>query len=65
MKKGYSVFGKSYEYMFKRDLHHPNSVDHDILRNMVLIEKDTIDFLYDKKMEILDCYEKVGHIGTT
>lgn len=45
-KMGYGVFGKAYEYMFKNDLHHKRSVDHAILKNMILLDKDSKSFLY-------------------
>ena len=44
---GYGVFGKAYEYMFKNDLHHKRSVDHAILKNMILLDKDSKPFLYE------------------
>lgn len=47
MKMGYGVFGKAYEYMFKNDLHHIQSVDHAILKNMILLDKDSKPFLYE------------------
>jgi hypothetical protein len=43
---GYGVFGKAYEYMFKNDLHHKRSVDHAILKKMILLDKDSKSFLY-------------------
>ena len=45
-KMGFGVFGKAYEYMFKNDLHHKRSVDHAILKNMILLDKDSKSFLY-------------------
>lgn len=45
-KMGYGVFGKAYEHMFKNDLHHKRSVDHAILKNMILLDKDSKSFLY-------------------
>ena len=45
-KKGYGVFGKAYEYMFKNDLHHKRSVDHAILKNMIFLDEDSKLFLY-------------------
>jgi len=54
MKKGYSVFGKAYEAMFRNDLHDEVSVDHCILRNMILLDKDSKAFLYQKPQQISD-----------
>lgn len=45
-KMGYGVFGKAYEDMFKNDLHHQRSVDHVILKNMILLDIDSKSFLY-------------------
>ena len=41
-KKGYGVFGEKYEYMFINDLHDKNSIDHELLKNMVLIDNASI-----------------------
>ena len=38
MKKGYGIFGKPYEVMLRNDLHDPASIDHDLLRNMILLD---------------------------
>lgn len=46
-KIGYGVFGKAYEHMFKNDLHHIRSVDHAILKNMILLDKDSKPFLHE------------------
>lgn len=47
MKKGYGVFGKAYEIMLKNDLHNPNSIDHKLMREMILLEDDSYHILYD------------------
>ncbi|PKK87640.1 MAG: hypothetical protein CVV62_02785, partial [Tenericutes bacterium HGW-Tenericutes-7] len=54
MKKGYSVFGKAYEVMFRSDLHDEDSIDHYILRNMILLDKDSKSFLYKNPRQISD-----------
>ena len=54
MKKGYGVFGKAYEVMFRSDLHDEDSIDHYILRNMILLDKDSKSFLYKKSRQISD-----------
>lgn len=54
MKKGYGVFGKAYEVMFRNDLHDEESVDHYILRNMIILDKDSKTFLYQKPQQISD-----------
>ena len=45
-KMGYGVFGKAYEYMFRNDLHHKHSIDHEVLRNMILLDENSNSFLY-------------------
>jgi hypothetical protein len=49
MKRGLGVFGKEYEYMFKNDLHSKLSVDYRILERMILIDRDSVDELYNIK----------------
>ena len=46
MKRGYGVFGKAYEVMNRNDLHHPDSVDHRFLREMVLLDGESKELLY-------------------
>lgn len=46
LKKGCGVFGKEYEVMFLNDLHDTNSMDQDLIRNMILIDDKSIDELY-------------------
>lgn len=38
IKTGYSIFGKPWQVMFENDLHHIQSIDHELLRTMVLID---------------------------
>jgi len=54
MKNGYGVFGKAYEVMFRNDLHAEDSVEHYILRNMILLDEDSKAFLYQKPQQISD-----------
>lgn len=46
MKKGYGVFGKAYETMLRNDLHDLNSIDHKLIREMILLEADSYPVLY-------------------
>ena len=48
MKKGYGIFGKPYEIMLRNDLHDEKSIDHELMRNMVLLDKDSFKYLYNK-----------------
>lgn len=57
MKKGYGVFGKAYEVMFRNDLHDEDSVDHYILRKMIFLDEDSETFLYQKPQRISDDIE--------
>lgn len=52
MKIGYGVFGKAYEYMFKNDLHDKNSIDHTLLKNMILLDENSKSTLYKKPQSI-------------
>lgn len=46
MKQGYGVFGRAYEVMNRNDLHHPDSIDHRFLREMVLLDDSSKEELY-------------------
>ena len=48
MKTGYGVFGRAYEVMFKNDLHDPASIDHELMKNMVLLDDRSAAFLYSR-----------------
>lgn len=45
---------KKNEYMYKNDLHSKDSVDYRILERMILIDKDSIAELYNKKNLLLE-----------
>ncbi len=46
MKQGYDVFGKAYGVMLRNDLHSPDSIDHDFLKTMILLDDDSYHDLY-------------------
>jgi len=48
VKKGYGIFGKPYEIMLKNDLHDPVSIDHALMRDMVLLDEESFQALYQK-----------------
>ena len=48
MKTGYGVFGRAYEVMFKNDLHDPASIDHELMKNMVLLDDQSAELLYSR-----------------
>lgn len=54
MKKGYGVFGKSYEMMNKNDLHDINSIDHRFMQEMILLDESSYDYLYNKEVNYYD-----------
>ena len=33
MKIGYGLFGRTYKHMFRNDLHHNQSIDHEYIRS--------------------------------
>ena len=54
MKKGYGVFGKSYEIMNKNDLHDINSIDHRFMQEIILLDESSYDYLYNKEVNYYD-----------
>ena len=49
MKRGISIFGKQYKYMYDNDLHNNKSVDCTILDEMILIDEESKLVLYGSK----------------
>lgn len=54
MKKGYDIFGKAYGIMFRNDLHDLQSIDHKFLREMILLNENSYEFLYAKEPALID-----------
>jgi len=54
MKKGYRVFGKAYEVMFRNDLHDKHSIDHYLLSNMILLDNESNNYLYQEPKSVSD-----------
>ncbi|MDI9530725.1 MAG: transglutaminase domain-containing protein [Chloroflexota bacterium] len=48
MKIGYGVFGKAYEVMYAHDLHNPASIDHELMKNMILLDDQSAAILYSR-----------------
>lgn len=46
MKKGYDVFGPAYGVMMRNDLHALESIDHKFMQEMILLDEESRDFLY-------------------
>lgn len=54
MKQGFDVFNKAYGVMFRNDLHDKQSVDYQIVKNMILLDASSEGFLYDEKKYIIN-----------
>lgn len=54
MEKGYKIFGKAYEIMLKNDLHDINSIDHKFMSEMILLNDESYDFLYNNHAILQD-----------
>lgn len=52
MISGYNVFGKAYGVMNRNDLHHMDSIDHKFLKEMILLDEESYNFLYNSKVFI-------------
>lgn len=59
MKRGYGVFGPAYEVMNRNDLHHPDSIDHRLMREMVLLDGESRGALYGEPLALPEGME--GH----
>lgn len=47
-QQGYGVFGKAYGVMLKNDLHAAGSIDHKLMEEMILLNKETYALLYNE-----------------
>ena len=54
MKIGYDVFGKAYGIMFRNDLHDIHSIDHKFMKEMIYLEEESCNFLYNCKPVKID-----------
>ncbi len=52
MIRGYDVFGKEYGVMFKNDLHALDSIDHQFLKDMILVDEQSVKLLYEATPKI-------------
>ncbi|MBQ8598804.1 MAG: hypothetical protein IJ411_01625 [Oscillospiraceae bacterium] len=52
MKQGYDVFGEAYAVMLRKDLHHSASIDHELMRNMILLDPESVSALYSKAPDL-------------
>lgn len=56
MQTGYDVFGKAYGVMLRNDLHAPGSIDRKLMQNMVLLNGQSYDSLYQPSIVLLDMH---------
>lgn len=52
MISGYDVFGKEYGIMLRNDLHALDSIDHQFLKDMILVDKNSEHIFYGNTPEI-------------
>lgn len=57
MKQGYGIFGKAFRVMLENDVHDVCSIDHQFMREAVLLEDESRDFLYSN----VRYYDMTGH----
>ncbi len=58
MKRGYGVFGKAYETMLRQGVHDVRAVDHAILKNMVRLDDDSFERLYQTPTPVSEAVTK-------
>lgn len=46
INRGYGIFGKEYEIMLRNDLHAEQSIDHVLMKEMILVNEDSCGLLY-------------------
>lgn len=54
MKKGYDVFGKAYGVMNRNDTHAPESIDHKLMQEMILLDNTSYEYLYGFQPQVPD-----------
>ena len=54
MEKGFDVFGKAYGVMLRNDLHDINSVDYKFMQEMILLNEESYEYLYNNKPVYID-----------
>ena len=58
MKKGYDAFGKAYGVMLRNDPHHKDSVDHTLLKEIMLLDASSESLLYDRAIDVPKTIDK-------
>ena len=56
--KGLGVFGPAYKVLLENDPHHPDSVDMVLMKNMILLCKETREFLYTEYTPLNILYKR-------
>jgi RimJ/RimL family protein N-acetyltransferase len=51
---GFDVFGEAYGVMYRNDLHHKKSIDYQLMKNMIRIDKKSINILYHIEPQPID-----------
>ena len=46
--QGYDVFGKTYGFMLRNDLHDIDSIEHKLMQKMILLNEASINLFYKK-----------------
>ncbi|MEG2868919.1 MAG: hypothetical protein RR894_14360, partial [Terrisporobacter sp.] len=59
MTKGYDVFGKAYGVMLRNDLHSTDLIDHQFLKEMILVDEQTAQQFYETNPKI--SYDTTKH----
>lgn len=54
MKIGYDVFGKAYGVMNRNDPHALESIDHKLMQEMILLDKESFEHLYSIQPRAMD-----------
>ncbi|MDU4891329.1 MAG: hypothetical protein E6344_15555 [Clostridium sp.] len=59
MRIGYGIFGKAFEVMLRNDLHALESIDHEFLSQMILVDEESKELLYGTSPKI--SYDVINH----
>jgi len=54
MKAGYDIFGKAFGISLRNDPHAAESIDHKFMKEMILLDKESFEFLYNKAPDLPD-----------
>jgi len=57
MKKGIDIFGKQYEISYKNDTHADGSVDMILFEQMIKLEKNSVEYLYNLYTDLTNRYK--------